>query len=84
MGPAAQEWAGAIGVGKGRMSSQGGPWRLADAVRPVAVARREETNASSGSAVTDDRMVRRVVASYLGAVLVAAVIALVGLYEGLW
>jgi hypothetical protein len=53
-------------------------------VKPVAVARREETNASSGSAVTDDRMVRRVAASYLGAVLVAAAIALVGLYEGLW
>jgi hypothetical protein len=32
----------------------------------------------------DDRMLRRVVGAYLGAVLVAAVIALVGLYEGHW
>ena len=29
-------------------------------------------------------MVRRVVGAYLGAVLIGAVIALVGLYEGLW
>jgi hypothetical protein len=37
-----------------------------------------------GQTVTDDRMVRRVVGAYLGAVLMVAVIALIGLYEGLW
>jgi hypothetical protein len=45
---------------------------------------RRDTNTSSGQTVTDDRMVRRVVSVYLGAVLIAAAIALVGLYEGLW
>jgi hypothetical protein len=39
---------------------------------------------SRGQTVTDERMLRRVVSAYLGAVLVAAVIALAGLYEGLW
>jgi len=39
---------------------------------------------SSGQTVSDDRMVRRVVCAYLGAVPVTAAIALVGLYEGLW
>jgi len=66
------------------MSRRGGPWRLADGVRPVAMVRRRDTNTSSGQTVTDDRILRRVVGVYLGAVLVAAVIALVGLYEGLW
>jgi hypothetical protein len=45
---------------------------------------RRDTNTSSGQTVTDDRMVRRVVGAYLGAVLIGAAIALVGLYEGLW
>ncbi len=58
------------------MSRRGGPWRLADGVRPVAMGRRRDTNTSSGQTVTDDRMVRRVVGAYLGAVLVAAAIAL--------
>jgi len=66
------------------MSRRGGPWRLAEEVRPVAMVRRTDTNTSSGQTVLDDRMLRRVVGAYLGAVLVAAVIALVGLYEGLW
>ncbi len=66
------------------MGRRGGPWRLADEVRPVAMVRRRDTNTSSGQTVTDDRMVRRVVGAYLGAVLIVAAIALVGLYEGLW
>ena len=66
------------------MSRRGGPWRLAEGVRPVAMGQRRDTNTSSGQTVTDDRMVRRVVGAYLGAVLVAVVIALAGLYEGLW
>ena len=66
------------------MSRRGGPWRLADEVRPVAMIPRRDTNTSSGQTVTDDRMVRRVVGAYLGAVLIGAAIALVGLYEGLW
>jgi hypothetical protein len=66
------------------MSRRGGPWRLADEVRPVAMVPRRDTNTSSGQTVTDDRMVRRVVGAYLGAVLATAAIALVGLYEGLW
>ncbi len=66
------------------MSSRGGPWRLAEGVRPVAMGRQRDTNTSSGQTVTDDLIVRRVVGAYLGAVLVAAAIALVGLYEGLW
>jgi hypothetical protein len=48
------------------------------------MGRRRDTNTSSGQTATDDRMVQRVVGAYLGAVLVAAAIALVGLYEGLW
>ena len=66
------------------MSRRGGPWRLADAVGPVAMVPRRDTNTSSGQTVTDDRVVRRVVGAYLGAVLIGAAIALVGLYEGLW
>jgi hypothetical protein len=66
------------------MRSRGGPWRLADEGRPVATVPRRDTNTSSGQTVTDDRMVRRVVGVYLGAVLMGAAIALVGLYEGLW
>ena len=65
------------------MSGRGGPWRLAGE-RPVAMGPRRDTNTSSGQTVTDDRMVRRVVGVYLGAVLIGAAIALVGLYEGLW
>jgi hypothetical protein len=53
-------------------------------MKPVAMGRRRDTNTSSGQTVTDDRTVRRVVGAYLGAVLVAAAIALVGLYKGLW
>ena len=60
------------------MSRRGGPWRLADEVRPVAMVPRMDTNTSSGQTVTDDRVVRRVVGADLGAVLVAAVIALIG------
>jgi hypothetical protein len=66
------------------MSRRGGPWPMADEVRPLAMVRRTDTNTSSGQTVMDDRMLRRVVGAYLGAVLVAVVIALVGLYEGLW
>jgi hypothetical protein len=66
------------------MSSRGGPWRLAEGVRPVTTVRRRDANTASGQAATDDRMVHRVVGAYLGAVLVAALIALAGLYEGLW
>ena len=61
------------------MSRRGGPWRLADEVRPVAMVPRRDTNTSSGQTVTDDRVVRRVVGAYLGAVLIGAAIALVGL-----
>jgi hypothetical protein len=39
---------------------------------------RRDTNTSSGQTATDDRMLRRVVGADLGAVLVAAVIAMVG------
>ncbi len=66
------------------MSRRGGPWRLVDEVKPVAAARREATTALRGDAVAHDPLVRRLVGAYLGAVLVAAVIALIGLYEGLW
>jgi hypothetical protein len=66
------------------MSRRGGPWRLADEGRPVAMGPRRDTNTSSGQTVMDDRMLRRVVCAYLGAVLIGAAIALVGLYEGLW
>ena len=67
------------------MSRRGGPWRLADGVRPVAMAPRTNTiTMSRGQTVTDDWMLHRVVCAYLGAVLVAAVIALVGLSHGLW
>jgi hypothetical protein len=45
---------------------------------------RKDTNTSSGQTVTNDRTVSRVVGAYLGAVLIGAAIALVGLYEGLW
>jgi hypothetical protein len=67
------------------MSHRGGPWRVAEAVRPVATAGRRDTNApSSGRTITDDRMVRRVVGGYVAAVMAAAAIGLFGLYEGLW
>jgi hypothetical protein len=49
------------------------------------MAARKDTNTMSrGQTVTDDRMLHRVVCAYLGAVLVAAVIALVGLSHRLW
>jgi hypothetical protein len=49
------------------------------------MAPRTNTNTMSrGQTVTDDWMLHRVVCAYLGAVLVAAVIALVGLSHGLW
>ncbi len=67
------------------MSGRGGPWHLSDGVRPVAMARRRDTTTMSrGQTVTDEWMLRRVVSAYLGAVLVAAAIALAGLYKGLW
>jgi hypothetical protein len=63
---------------------RGGPWRVAEGVEAVAMGRREDAHTSSGRSVTDDRMLRRVVCAYIGAVLLAVAIGLVGLYEGLW
>jgi hypothetical protein len=67
------------------MSRRSGPWRLADGVGPLTMAPRTNTNTMSrGQTVTADRMPHCLVCGYLGAALVAAVIALVGLSHRLW
>lgn len=51
---------------------------------PAALAGRQHGQASGEQAIAGDRMLRRVVYAYLVSVVVAGVVALVGLREGLW
>jgi hypothetical protein len=51
---------------------------------PGSVADRQPGQASGEPAIAGDRMLRRVVYAYLVSVVVAGVVALVGLREGLW
>jgi len=51
---------------------------------PATLAARQHGQASGEQAIAGDRMLRRVVYAYLVSVVVAGVVALVGLHEGLW
>jgi len=66
------------------MAPRGGPWRASGPVTLGSVADRQPGQASGEQAIAGDRMLRRVVYTYLVSVLVAGVIALIGLREGLW
>jgi hypothetical protein len=48
------------------------------------MAGREHGQTSGEQTIAGDRMLRRVVSAYVVSVLVAGVIALIGLREGLW
>ena len=66
------------------MAPRGGPWRASGPVTLGSVADRQPGQASGEQTIAGDRMLRRVVYAYLVSVVVAGVIALVGLHEGLW
>jgi hypothetical protein len=66
------------------MAPRGGPWRASGPVTLGSVADRQPGQASGELAIAGDRMLRRVVYAYLVSVVVAGVVALVGLHEGLW
>ena len=67
------------------MAHRGGPWRAGGGgTTPVAMAGREHGQTSGEQTIAGDRMLRRVVCAYVVSVLVAGVIALIWLREGLW
>ena len=66
------------------MAYRGGPWRADGPLAPaVRVERRSGTDPTE-QVTLSDRMLRRVVYAYLVTVVAAALVALVGLHEGLW
>jgi len=66
------------------MAHRGGPWRVGGCMTPAALAGQQHGRVSGEQAIAGDRMLRRVVYAYLVSVVVAGVVALVGLHEGLW
>jgi hypothetical protein len=66
------------------MAPRGGPWHASRQMTSDALADRHYGQASGEPIMAGDRMIRRAVYAYLVSVVVAGVIAFVGLHEGLW
>ena len=66
------------------MAYRGGPWRADGPPVPAVRVRRRSEHDPTEQAPMSDRVLRRVVSAYLVTVVAAAVVALVGLQEGLW
>jgi hypothetical protein len=66
------------------MAYRGGPWRTDGRLAPVVRVVRRSGNDPMEQTTAGDRMLRRVVYAYLVTIVAAAVVALVGLHEGLW
>ena len=66
------------------MAYRGGPWRADGQRAPVVRAGRKSENDPTEQATMSDRMLRRVVYTYLVTIVAAAGVAFVGLHEGLW
>ena len=66
------------------MACRGGPWRADGPVAPVVRAGRRFGDDPTEQATMSDRMLRRVVYTYLVTIVAAAGVAFVGLHEGLW
>ena len=66
------------------MAYRGGPWRADGPLAPVVREGRRSGNDPTEQTTMSDRMLPRVVYAYLVTIVAAAVVALVGLQEGLW
>ena len=66
------------------MAYRGGPWRADGRLTPVVREGRRSRNDPMEQTTAGDRVLRRVVYAYCVTVVAAALVALVGLHEGLW